>query len=177
MLFHCKPVNQQKTTIFALILWWEQRLFEAKKGGEKRCRNSTFTLGSKKSVLPSLLTYTWRCENITASPCVCTWLCKVGDKSIFCPSHFQVHCYVSAALFTKILTIKNCRKCKTKIKKSFTKILTIILSVKIVLTLRVKLPCPKCKMLIVREILVLSFIVSEKNRKKDGRCIGASTWK
>jgi hypothetical protein len=25
--------------------------------------------------------------------------------------------------------------------------------------------------------LVLSFIVSEKNRKKDGRCIGASTWK
>ena len=65
------------------------------------------------------------------------------------------------ALFTK-----NCRKCKTKIKKSFTKILTIILSVKIVLTLRVKLPCPKCKILIVREILVLTFIVSEKNRKK-----------
>jgi hypothetical protein len=57
----------------------------------------------------------------------------------------------------------------------FTKILTIILSVKIVLTLRVKLPCPKCKILIVREMLVLSFIVSEKNRKKDGRCIGAST--
>jgi hypothetical protein len=54
-------------------------------------------------------------------------------------------------------------------------ILTIILSVKIVLTLRVKLPCPKCKILIVREILVLFFIVSEKNRKKDGRCIGAST--
>ena len=53
--------------------------------------------------------------------------------------------------------------------------LTIILSVKIVLTLRVKLPCPKCKILIVREILVLSFIASEKNRKKDGRCIGAST--
>ena len=70
------------------------------------------------------------------------------------------------ALFTKIITIKNCRKCKTKIKKSFTKILTIILSVKIVLTLRVKLPCPKCQILIVREILVLSFIVSEKNRKK-----------
>jgi hypothetical protein len=47
------------------------------------------------------------------------------------------------ALFTAILTIKNCRKCKTKIKKSFTKILTIIfffniLSVKIVLTLRDK---------------------------------------
>ena len=66
------------------------------------------------------------------------------------------------------LTIKNCRKCKTKIKKSFTKILTIILSVKIVLTLRVKLFCPKCKILIVREILVLSFIVflSEKKQKK-----------
>ena len=45
--------------------------------------------------------------------------------------------------------------------------LTIILSVKIVLTLRVKLPCPKCKMLIVRAMLVLSFIVSENiNRKK-----------
>jgi hypothetical protein len=36
------------------------------------------------------------------------------------------------------------------------KILTIILSVKIVLTLRVKLPCPKCKILIVREILVFN---------------------
>jgi hypothetical protein len=66
------------------------------------------------------------------------------------------------ALFTKIITIKNCRKCKTRIKKSFKKILTIILSVKIVLALRVKLSCPKCKILIVREILVLSFIVSEK---------------
>ena len=65
---------------------------------------------------------------------------------------------------------KNSYKCKIKIKKSFTKILTIILSVKLVLTLRVKLPCPKCKIWIVREILV-----SEKNRKKDGRCIGAST--
>ena len=81
----------------------------------------------------------------------------------------------SVALFTKILTIKNCRKCKTMIKKSFTNILTIILSVKIVLTLHVKLLCPKCKILIVREILVLSFIVSETKRKKDGRCIGAST--
>ena len=81
----------------------------------------------------------------------------------------MLHCTIleiPVALFTKILTIKNCRKCKTKIKKSFTKILTIILTVKIVLTLRVKLPCPKCKILIVREILVLSFIVSEKNRKK-----------
>ena len=70
--------------------------------------------------------------------------------------------YRPVALFTKILTIKNCRKCKTKIKKSFTKILTIILNVKIVLTLRVKLFCRKCKILIVREIFVLSFIVSEK---------------
>ena len=67
------------------------------------------------------------------------------------------------------------KKCKTKIKKSFTKILAIILSVKIVLTLRVKLPCRKCKILILREIFVLSINVSEKNRKKDGRCIGAST--
>ena len=83
--------------------------------------------------------------------------------------------YLPVGLFTKILTIKNCRKFKTKIKENFAKILTIILSVKIVLTLHVKLPCSKCKILIVREILVLSFIVSEKNRKKDGRCIGAST--
>jgi hypothetical protein len=59
-----------------------------------------------------------------------------------------------------------CRKCKTKIKMSFTKILTIILSAKIVLTLRVKLPCRKCKILILREIFVLSFIVSEKIEKK-----------
>jgi hypothetical protein len=49
---------------------------------------------------------------------------------------------------------------------SFTKILTIILSAKIVLTLRVKLPCRKCKILILREIFVLSFIVSEKIEKK-----------
>ena len=46
----------------------------------------------------------------------------------------MVKTFRSVALFTKILTIKNCRKRKTKIKKSFTKILTIILSVKIVLT-------------------------------------------
>ena len=67
--------------------------------------------------------------------------------------------YLPVALFTKILTIKNCRK----INENFAKILTIILSVKIVPTLHVKLPCSKCKILIVREILVLSFIVSEKN--------------
>jgi hypothetical protein len=71
------------------------------------------------------------------------------------------------ALFTKILTIKNCRKCKTKIKKSFTKILMIILSVKIVLTLRVKISCRKCKILNVREKFVLSVIVSEKKTKKN----------
>ena len=80
-------------------------------------------------------------------------------------------------LFTKILTIKNCCKCKTKIIKSFTKILTIILSVKIFLILRVKLPCGRCKILNVREIFVLSFIVSEQIKKKDGRCIGASASK
>jgi hypothetical protein len=49
----------------------------------------------------------------------------------------------------------------------FTKILKIILSGKIVLTLRVKLPCRKCKILNVREIFVLSFIVSEKKKKMD----------
>jgi hypothetical protein len=41
VLFHCKPVNQQKTSIFALILWEEQRLNRF--WSEKRCRNSTFT--------------------------------------------------------------------------------------------------------------------------------------
>jgi hypothetical protein len=38
LYFHitCKPVNQQKTSIFALILWEEQRLnvFEVEKGAE-----------------------------------------------------------------------------------------------------------------------------------------------
>ena len=28
-----------------------------------------FHFGQQKKFLPSLLTYTWRCENITASPC------------------------------------------------------------------------------------------------------------
>jgi hypothetical protein len=42
----------------------------------------------------------------------------------------------------------------------------IIISVKIVPTLRVKLPCRKCNILNVREIFVLSFIVSEKIEKK-----------
>ena len=115
-------------------------------------------------------------NNVTAR---CIYVNTWSQNSPTCTSKMlyfgNISTYRPAALFTKILTIKNCRKCKTKIKKSFTKILTIILSVKIVLTLRVKLPCPKCKILIVREILVLSFIVSEKNRKKDGRCIGAST--
>jgi hypothetical protein len=67
VLFHCKPVNQQKSTIFALILWEEQRLNRF--WSEKRCRNSTFTLGSKKMSYLLLLTHTWWCENITASPC------------------------------------------------------------------------------------------------------------
>ena len=74
--------------------------------------------------------------------------------------------YSPVAFFTKIITIKNSLKCETKIKKSFTKILTKILIVKMVLTLRVKLPCRKCTILIVREIFVLSFIVSEKKYKK-----------
>ena len=52
MLFHCKPVNQQKTSIFALILWEEQRLNRF--WSEKRCRNSTFTCRPPKSVYLSL---------------------------------------------------------------------------------------------------------------------------
>ena len=102
---------------------------------------SEFTRGFKWGMCCSIVSFLWH---------------AFVDRCLsFCAFH-------SVALFTKILTIKNCRKCKTKIKKSFTKILTIILSVKIVLTLRVKLPCPKCKILIVRDILVLSFIVSER---------------
>ena len=50
----------------------------------------------------------------------------------------------------------------------------IILSVKIVLTLRVKISCRKCKILNVREKFVLSVIVSEKKQKKKHcRCIRA----
>ena len=69
--------------------------------------------------------------------------------------------------FYIILAIKNGCKCKTKIIESFTKIRTIILSVKIVLTLRVKLPCRKCKILSVREIVVLSFIITANKRMDD----------
>ena len=62
MLFHCKPVNQQKTSIFALILWEEQRLNRF--WSEKRCWNSTFTFGPPKSVLSSIWAqlsyYLWR---------------------------------------------------------------------------------------------------------------------
>jgi hypothetical protein len=32
VLFHCKPVNRQKTSIFALILWEEQRLNRFRSG-------------------------------------------------------------------------------------------------------------------------------------------------
>ena len=59
---------------------------------------------------------------------------------------------ITAALFTKI--------CKIKILRSFTKILTIILSANIVLTLLVLLPCHKCKILNVNEIFLLIFMVS-----------------
>ena len=56
-LFHCKPVNQQKISIFALILWEEQR--------------QPFL---KRKKVPKLYFHfwphvTWWCENITASPC------------------------------------------------------------------------------------------------------------
>ena len=63
-------------------------------------------------------------------------------------------CPKPVALFTKNLTIKNCRKCKTKIKKSFTKILTIILSVKFVLTLRVILPCLSVKFVLTLRVIL-----------------------
>ena len=99
MLFHCKPVNQQKTSIFALILWQEQRLNRF--WSEKRCRNSTFTLGSKKSVLPSFLTYTWRCENITARPCDLNplfWLCTWCSSRFLCV-HVDIPLSLSLSIF------------------------------------------------------------------------------
>ena len=86
MLFHCKPVNQQKTTIFALILWEEQRLNRF--WSEKRCRNSTFTLSSKKSVLPSsfntyLMVWKYNCEPL------CRWYKKM-HMEIFLMDFFSL---------------------------------------------------------------------------------------
>jgi hypothetical protein len=44
------------------------------------------------------------------------YLKSLIHKNTIVPLHV---CIVSVALFTKILTIKNCRKCKTKIKHSW----------------------------------------------------------
>jgi hypothetical protein len=60
-------------------------------------------------------------------------------------------------LFTQMFTIN-----KIKTMKSFTKILTIMLNANIVLTWRVLLPSHKCTILSVREMVVLSFILSDK---------------
>ena len=69
-------VNQsisKKTSVFALILWEEQRLNRFWR--EKRCRNSTLTLGSKQSVLPSFNTYQvmWKynCEPLWRKTSTC----------------------------------------------------------------------------------------------------------
>jgi hypothetical protein len=68
VLFHCKPVNQQKTTIFALILWDEQTKPFLKR---KKVSKVYFHFRQQKKCPPFLLlTHTWWCENITASPCV-----------------------------------------------------------------------------------------------------------
>ena len=48
---------------------------------------------SKKSVLPSLLTYTWRCENITASPCGNNWVPRITEIPKF---------YRNPRIFTEI---------------------------------------------------------------------------
>jgi hypothetical protein len=89
------------------------------------------------------------------------YLKSLIHKNTIVPLHV---CIVSVALFTKILTIKNCCKCKTKIKKSFTKIFTIILSVKIVLILRVKLPYRKCKIFDLKRNICLIFYRKWKKR-------------
>jgi hypothetical protein len=92
--YSTKPVNQQKTTIFALILSEEQRLNRF--WSEKRCRNSTFTFSPPKKCPPFFfLTHTWWCENITASPCETEWfllltLNKVGiNLEYSIPTRFQ----------------------------------------------------------------------------------------
>ena len=54
--------------------------------------------------------------------------------------------YIPVVLFTKILTIDFARKRKLTILFLFTKILTRILLVKFVVTLREVLPTLKCKM-------------------------------
>ena len=85
---------------------------------EKRCRNSTFTLGSKKVSSLLLLTHTWWCENITASPCVdtgycnsfyfCLWLYNYWEYVIECV--FAVEGHIILKIWS-ILRIKNNSSC------------------------------------------------------------------
>ena len=68
-LFHCKPVNQQKISIFALILWEEQRQPFLKR---KKVPKLYFHFWPPKKCPPFFFlihTGTWWYENITASPC------------------------------------------------------------------------------------------------------------
>jgi hypothetical protein len=94
VLFHCKPVNQQKTTIFALILWKELRLNRF--WSEKRCQILLSLWAAKKVSSLLLLTHSWWRKNITASPCgrdgmvvgsttICDKVCQllaIRDRSV-----------------------------------------------------------------------------------------------
>jgi hypothetical protein len=67
VLFYCKPANQQTTTIFAFILWEEQRL---NRFWSEKCAEIILSLWAAKKVSSILLLkQTWWCEDITASPC------------------------------------------------------------------------------------------------------------
>ena len=114
MLFHCKSVNQQKTSIFALILWEEQRLNRF--WSETRCWNSTFTFappppppkGVLSSIWAQLSYYLWRIhvedpDDLTiahawpevTSPEV-TWLFPLRFSPVFC-----FHTFFSRTIFSR----------------------------------------------------------------------------
>ena len=86
MLFHCIPVNQQNTSIFALILWPEEQRLN-RFWSEKKVPKLYFHFWPPKKCPPFFfLIHTWWCENITASPCAdnsreCTYRC--GNLTFF----------------------------------------------------------------------------------------------
>jgi hypothetical protein len=117
VLFHCKPVNQQKTSIFALILCEEQRLNRF--WCEKRCRNSTFTFGPPKSVLPSLFNtylvmWKYNCKPLWLEPPSCQTKNLVahgiGDTALI---HFKITETFYFLLKLDLLSIKSLKILQT----------------------------------------------------------------
>jgi hypothetical protein len=107
----------QKTSIFALILWEEQRLNRF--WSEKRCRNSTFTFGPPKKCPPFFfLIHTWWCENITASPCESS---KYMYRCFLLIDWFTVewHSFLNSKRFGQLLSILNSGLYGLNIKVSF----------------------------------------------------------